>query len=114
MGKNRGDDTLVFDTHHSIESLNPGHHCTPLSPCWRLALVHRPLGTSASLGRRYAGTVFAVRCEYAVKASEVDPRFRYPSHQEGNKIERLEDDVSRAITVRGLQFVTDVTVAGKR
>lgn len=32
----------------------------------------------------------------------------------GNKVERLEDDVRRTISVRGLQFVAHVAVSGQR
>ena len=45
-----------------------------------------------------------------VEARAVDSRCQYQGGQSGNEIERLEDDVSRAVTVRGLQFVTHVTM----
>ena len=58
--------------------------------------------------------LIAVGREHAMQASAVHPRFGYQGGQAGNKVERLEDDVSRPIAVRGLQFVTHVAIAGQR
>ena len=65
--------------------------------CPRLAAVTRA---------RY----LAVRRKHPVEARQVDPRFGHQGRQTGNEVQRLEDDVRGAVSVRPLQLVADVAV----
>ena len=45
---------------------------------------------------------------------QVDSRRRHPGHQPGNEIQRLEDDVRRAVTMLGLELITDISFRDDR
>ena len=47
----------------------------------------------------------AVRGEYAVESSKVDPRLRHQRDKPGDEVQRLENDVRGAIAVRRFELV---------
>ncbi len=69
---------------------------------WRLALPTDFLLSFAPPCWCDLDPVFAVRCEYAVEAREIDPRFRHQRGQLRDKIQRIEYHMGRAIIVRVL------------
>ena len=46
-------------------------------------------------------------CSGYVIAGQMDSGFGYQGGQFGDKVHRFEDDVSRAITIRGLQLIAN-------
>ena len=58
--------------------------------------------------------MFAVRRKDPVEAGEVDPGPGHQGGQPGDKIERLEDDVRRAVPIWGFQLVADISVRRER
>ena len=56
----------------------------------------------------------AVRRKDPVEAGEVDPRPGHQGGQPGDKIERLEDDVRRAVPIGGFQLLADISVRRER
>ena len=49
-----------------------------------------------------------------METGEVHPGPGYQHRQAGDKIQRLEDDVRRAVPVRGLKLIPDVSVRRER
>ncbi len=63
----------------------------------------------------HKGTVLAIRTvrrpgEHAVESSQVNPGLRHQGSKPSHEIQRLEDDVGSAISIRCLQLVVDVAV----
>ncbi len=76
-------------------------------------------GALASLRWRYQGPVFAVRLmrhpdKHAMKACQIGSRSGYQSCQARNKVQRFENDVGSAITVRCLQPVVNIAARCQR
>ena len=63
--------------------------------------------TLAPPGRRHPHSVFAVRRKNTMVSGQVDSGFGYQGGQFGEEIHWLEDDVSRAITIRRFQFIAN-------
>lgn len=53
--------------------------------------------------------VFAVRSEHAVEASAVESWARYQCCQPGDEVERIENEMRRAVTKRLFEFVDDLS-----
>ena len=64
-------------------------------------------------GRRHPHPVQAVRSKDTVESGQVDPGPGYQGGQLGDEIHWLEDDVSRAITIRGFQFIANLSLMGQ-
>ena len=75
--------------------------------------IHCTLTVSIALARRYACTELAVGREHASGHHWVRSTRGFGT-KVANEVERLEDDVSRPIALRGLQFVTQAAIAGVR
>ncbi len=63
--------------------------------------------TLAPPGRSHPHSVFAVRRKNTMVSGQVDSGFGYQGGQFGDEVYWLEDDVSRAIAMRGFQFITN-------
>ncbi len=61
--------------------------------------------TPAPPGRSHPHSVFAVRRKNTMVSGQVDSGSGYQGGQFGDEIYWLEDDVSRAITIRRFQFI---------
>ena len=48
-----------------------------------------------------------------MKASEVEAWSGYQSHQAGHEIQRFEQDVGGAVSVRGFELISHLSVAGQ-
>ena len=72
------------------------------------------LSASATPRRGDPRAIAAVGRKHPVEASEVDPRLRHQGCQPGDKIQRLEDDVRRAVPVGRLELVADIAVRRER
>ena len=92
---------------HPFQPLSPGHGRPALFWCFILLTDFWP-AFAAPRGCDL-DSVFAIRCEYAVEAREIDPRFGHQRCQFRNKIQRVEYDVGRAIGVRCFELVADIT-----
>ena len=75
-----------------------------------LIAVYLAFGALASFRRRHQGSVFAVRCEHAMEASQIGSRPGYQDCQACDKVQWFEDDVGSTISIRRLQLVADVAV----
>ena len=125
MIENFVDDYLIFDTRnhlgfasalwtdrhidveHTFEALRPRHGLVALFRGFVFSFL---VGSALTpFGRRHLDTVFAVRCEHTVESGEVDPWLGNQSSQLGNEIQRLKDDVRRAITVGRFELSTSCT-----
>ena len=122
------DDCGVFDTSNHLRATTAGpaglnvnveHPFQSLSPCHRdMAFCGRFLiriccnfpGTPASPGWRHPHPVFAVRRKDTMESCQVHSGPGYQSGQFGDKVHRFEDDVSRAITIRGFQFIANLAL----
>jgi len=60
--------------------------------------------------RCYQGRVLAVWREHAVESGQVNPGLRHQGSKPSHEIQRLEDDVGSAISIRCLQLIADVAV----
>ena len=72
---------------------------------WRLLLLAiRCFGlvAFAPFCRCHQRPVFAVRCEYTVKACQIDSGLRHQGGQFGDKTHRLKDDVGGPVPIRRL------------
>ena len=72
--------------------------------CLRLQRWDRPFPVCL----RHISTVFAFRCEYAMKSDQVYPGLRHQRRQFGDEILRLKDDVRGAIAVRRFELISDI------
>ncbi len=129
MGQYRLDDHRVFDTsnhpdstaadaagfhiytEYPFESLCPRHCYVALRGRFLILIRCHFLAALAPLGRGYPCSMFAVRGEYTVKPRQVDSGFGYQGRQSGNEIHRLEDDVGRAIPIRGFQLIPNLALS---
>jgi len=118
------DDYLIFDTRNhpcftaalladrhidverSLQALRPGHGLVPLLWCFFFIFL---VGSAlAPLGRCYIDSMFTIGCKNAVEPGQVYSRFRHQGSQLGNEIQRLKDDVRRAITVGRFELIPDI------
>ena len=72
------------------------------------------LVTLPPLPRCHRGAVSTVGGKYAMEAGQIDPRLGHQGGQPGDEIQRLEDNVCRAVAVRRLQLVPDSAVRRER
>ncbi len=49
-----------------------------------------------------------------METGQVDSGFRHQGNETGDEVQRLENDVRRAIAVRHLKLVTHVAIGGER
>jgi hypothetical protein len=91
---------------NTFETLRPRHGLVLLLWCFFFVFI---VGTAlAAFSRRHIYPVFAVGREYAVKPGQIYSRFRHQCNQFGNEIQRLKDDVRRAITVGRFELIPDI------
>ena len=69
--------------------------------------------TFAPPGRGHPHSVFAVRRKDTMVSGQIDSGSGYQGGQFGDEIYWLEDDVSRPITIRGFQFIANLTLVGE-
>jgi len=94
-----------IDVKYSLQALSPSHGLVALCGCFVFVFL---VGTAlAAFSRRHIYPVFAVGREYAVEPGQVYSRFRHQGSQLGNEIQRLKDDVRRAIAVGRFELITD-------
>ena len=55
----------------------------------------------------------AVRCKYTVKARQVDTGFGYQRGQLRNEVQRLEEDMCGAVSVRRLELIAHLPGFGQ-
>jgi hypothetical protein len=67
-----------------------------------------------TLPRRHPRAQPVMRREYAVKTRQVHSRACHQGGQTRQKIQRLEHHERRAVAVRGLQCIADLTMRGER
>jgi len=79
------------------------------------AMGRRPTPFAADVQsfRLQKNALFAFRREYPEEAG-VDSRFGLQGRLVADSVQRLENDVRRAVTIRGVQTVTDVSVHQQR
>ena len=97
---------LDVDPKDPLEPLRPSHRGAAFG--WRRLLRICGPGVPAALaplGRCHLRAVLAVWRKHAMETGQVDPRFRHQSCQPGNEVQRLEDDMRRAVSIRRLQLV---------
>ena len=75
---------------------------------------HASFVALAALGRRHLCTMRAVGGEHTMESSQVDPGLRHQRDKPGDEVQRLENDVRGAITVRRLELVTHVAIGRER
>lgn len=100
---------LDVDAEHALEALRPRHGRTALGRCFAGVVAGAP-ATTPGRDLRAQG---AVRSKHPVEAGEVHTRFRHQRNQAGDEIQRFEDDVRGAVTVRCLEPVADIALAGQ-
>ena len=94
---------LDIDRKDPLEALCPSHRGAAFN--WRSLLQICAAGMLAAPApprRGHPRAVVAVRREYTVEARQVDLRFRHQRRQAGDAVQRREDDVRRAVSVRCL------------
>ncbi len=97
---------LDFDREHAFEPLHPGH---------AHAFRHGTLGgigvprAAARGGDRRAQRV--VRGEHSVVSRQMHARRRHECGKPGQQVERLEQDMRRAVAIRSLQLPVNVPPA---
>jgi hypothetical protein len=64
----------------------------------------------APFGRGHPRSVFSVRGEYTVEARQVNSGFRHKGREFRNEIHRLKDHVSRAISIRRFQLISNLAM----
>lgn len=55
----------------------------------------------------------AVGGEYAVEAGQIHTRFGHQGGQADDEVERLEDDVGGAVTIRSLELIAHISLPGQ-
>ncbi len=82
---------------HPFEALCPGHGLMALFGCFVFVFLSGM--SSASFGRRHIDTVSAIWGKYSMEPCQVHSRLRHQGSQFADEIQRIEDDVGRAITI---------------
>jgi hypothetical protein len=95
-----------IDIEYALQALRPSHGLVLLFWCFIFVSLS---GTAfASFGRRHIDTFFAVWGEHAMEFGQVYSRLRNQGCQFRDKVQRLEDDMGRAITVRRFELIADI------
>jgi hypothetical protein len=100
---------LNVDAKDAFQALRPGHGGPALSRRWWF-IGYPGLVALAPFGRGDQGAMFTVRRKHAVESCQVHSGLGHQGGEPGHEIQRLEDDVRGAITVRCLELVTDVAI----
>lgn len=101
---------LDINLEHALPTLRPRHrHVVG----WR-GLSSRLGRAPAALGRRYWFTQPVIRRKDAVVARQVEAWRRHQGRQPGDKISGLDNDVRRALPVRGLEAVPNIPLRHQR
>ena len=94
---------LDIDPKDPLEALCPSHRGAAFN--WRSLLQICAAGMPAAPApprQSHPRAVVAARREYTVEARQVDPQWRHQRRQAGDAVQRLENDVRRAVAVRCL------------
>jgi hypothetical protein len=75
---------------------------------WCFISVSLPGTAFAPFGWRHIDTFFAVWDEHAMESGQVYSRLWDQDCQFRNKVQRLEDDMGRVITVRRFELIADI------
>ena len=100
-----------IDIEYALQALRPSHGLVLLFWCF---IVVSLSGTAfASFDRRHIDTVFAVWVmrhpdEHAMESGQVYSWLWNQGCQFRDKVQRLEDDMGRAITVRRFELIADI------
>jgi len=104
---NTGDDldlattfTAGFDIYvkYPFQSLGPGHRYALLRGSLRMCFCWcYEFFAFTPLGWCYQHSVFAIGCEYAMKAGQMDSWFRYQGDQPGDEIQWFEYHMGRTV-----------------
>ncbi len=100
---------------YALETLRPAHRRRSFGAGLVLRVICG-LGVIAfaPLRGRDEGAVFAVRRKHAVESCQVHSGFGHQRRQLCNEVQRLKDDMRRAVPVRCLQLVAHVAVRRQR
>ena len=104
-----------LDVDNALEALRPGHGSAAFSQRFLLFLIgYLGFGDRAPRRLRHQRSVLAVGREHAVESRQVDPGLWDQRGQPGDQVQRLEDNMGRAVAIRRLLLVADVAVRGDR
>jgi len=95
---------------HPLESLSPTHRHMRLRARFLILTFCHFRAALAPLGRGHPYPVFSVRRKYTMESGQVDSGPGYQGGQLGDEIHWLENDVSRAITIRGFQLISNLAL----
>ena len=90
-----------------------GHRHMSLRGCFLILIRCQFWAALAPLGRRHPHPVLTVRRKHTMESGQVDSGSGYQGCQFGDEIHRFEDDVSRAITIRGFQLIANLALIGQ-
>ena len=102
---------LHINIEHPLESLSPRHCHVALCGRFLILTFCHFLPALAPPGRGYPCSMFAVRGKHTVESGQIDSGFGHQGRQFGNEVHRLEDDVGRAIPIRGFQLIANLALS---